>query len=53
MKAIRPLAEDGDTVLLRPADYEVLVRQAEDAACRSTRRSEELRRQKRSRDFAF
>jgi hypothetical protein len=29
--AIRPLAEDGDTVLLRRADYEALVRHAEDA----------------------
>jgi ribosome-binding protein aMBF1 (putative translation factor) len=32
MKAIRPLAEDGATVLLRRADYEALVRQTEDAA---------------------
>jgi ribosome-binding protein aMBF1 (putative translation factor) len=32
MKAIRPLAADGDTVLLRRADYEALVREAEDAA---------------------
>jgi DNA-binding Xre family transcriptional regulator len=32
MKVIRPLAEDGDTVLLRRADYEALVRRAEDAA---------------------
>jgi ribosome-binding protein aMBF1 (putative translation factor) len=32
MNAIRPLAEDGDTVLLRRADYEALVREAEDAA---------------------
>ena len=31
MRAIRPLAENGDTVLLRRADYEALVRQAEDA----------------------
>ena len=30
-KAIRPLAENGDTVLLRRADYEALVRQVEDA----------------------
>jgi hypothetical protein len=29
MKAIRPLAEEGDTVLLSRADYESLVRQAE------------------------
>lgn len=32
VKAIRPLAEDGDTMLLRRADYEALVREAEDAA---------------------
>jgi DNA-binding Xre family transcriptional regulator len=32
MKAIRPLAENEDTVLLRRADYEALVRQAVDAA---------------------
>jgi ribosome-binding protein aMBF1 (putative translation factor) len=32
VKAIRPLAENGDTVLLRRADYEALVREAEDAA---------------------
>ena len=32
VKAIRPLAEDGATVLLRRADYEALVREAEDAA---------------------
>jgi ribosome-binding protein aMBF1 (putative translation factor) len=31
-KAIRPLAEDGDTVLLRRADYEALLRHAEDTA---------------------
>jgi ribosome-binding protein aMBF1 (putative translation factor) len=31
MKAIRPLAENGDTVLLRRADYEALVREAENA----------------------
>ena len=31
MKAIRPLAEEGDTVLLRRADYEALLRRAEDA----------------------
>lgn len=31
-KGIRPLAEDGATVLLRRADYEALVREAEDAA---------------------
>jgi DNA-binding XRE family transcriptional regulator len=32
VKAIEPLAEDGDTVLLRRADYEALLREAEDAA---------------------
>jgi ribosome-binding protein aMBF1 (putative translation factor) len=32
MRAIRPLAENGDTVLLRRADYEALVRHAEDVA---------------------
>lgn len=32
MKVVRPLAENGDTVLLRRADYETLVRRAEDAA---------------------
>jgi ribosome-binding protein aMBF1 (putative translation factor) len=32
VRAIRPLAEDGATVLLRRADYEALVREAEDAA---------------------
>jgi DNA-binding Xre family transcriptional regulator len=32
MKVVRPLAENGDTVLLRRADYEALVRQAENAA---------------------
>ena len=32
VKAIRPLAENGDTVLLRRADYEALVREAEDAS---------------------
>jgi ribosome-binding protein aMBF1 (putative translation factor) len=32
MKVIRPLAENGDTVLLRRADYEALLRRAEDAA---------------------
>jgi ribosome-binding protein aMBF1 (putative translation factor) len=32
MKAIRPLAQNGDTVLLRRADYEALVRHAKDAA---------------------
>ena len=32
VKAIRPLAEDGDTVVLRRADFEALLREAEDAA---------------------
>jgi DNA-binding Xre family transcriptional regulator len=32
MKVVRPLAENGDTVLLRRTDYEALVRQAENAA---------------------
>jgi ribosome-binding protein aMBF1 (putative translation factor) len=32
MKVVRPLAENGDTVLLRRADYEALVRHAENAA---------------------
>ncbi len=32
VKTLRPLAEDGDTVLLRRADYDPLVREAEDAA---------------------
>jgi hypothetical protein len=32
MKVVRPLAENGDTVLLRRADYEALLRQAENAA---------------------
>ncbi len=32
LKDIRPLAEDGDTVLLSRADYEALLQQAEDAA---------------------
>ena len=32
VKAIRPLAADDETVLLRRADYEALVREAEDAA---------------------
>jgi DNA-binding Xre family transcriptional regulator len=32
MKVVRPLAENGDTVLLRRADYEALVRNAEKAA---------------------
>jgi ribosome-binding protein aMBF1 (putative translation factor) len=32
MKVVRPLAANGDTVLLRRTDYEALVRQAENAA---------------------
>jgi DNA-binding XRE family transcriptional regulator len=43
MKDIRPLAEDGDTVLLRRADYEALVRQAEDAADAAQIREAEAR----------
>lgn len=43
MKAIRPLAEDGDTVLLRRADYEALVREAEDAADAAQIREAEAR----------
>jgi DNA-binding Xre family transcriptional regulator len=42
-KAIRPLAEDGDTVLLRRADYEALLREAEDAADASRMRDAEAR----------
>jgi ribosome-binding protein aMBF1 (putative translation factor) len=43
MKAIRPLAEEGDTVLLTRADYEALVRQAEDAADAAQVREAEAR----------
>jgi hypothetical protein len=43
MKAIRPLAENGDTVLLRRADYEALVREAEDAADAAQIREAEAR----------
>jgi DNA-binding Xre family transcriptional regulator len=43
MKAIRPLAADGDTVLLRRADYEALVREAEDAADAAQIRAAEAR----------
>jgi ribosome-binding protein aMBF1 (putative translation factor) len=42
-KAIRPLAEDGDTVLLRRADYEALVREAEDGADAARMREVEAR----------
>jgi ribosome-binding protein aMBF1 (putative translation factor) len=43
MKAIRPLAENDDTVLLRRADYEALVRQAEDATDAAQIREAEAR----------
>jgi DNA-binding XRE family transcriptional regulator len=43
MKVIRPLAEDGDTVLLRRADYKALVRRAEDAADATQIREAEAR----------
>ncbi len=43
MKAIRPLAEKDDTVLLKRADYEALVRQAEDAADAAQIRAAEAR----------
>jgi DNA-binding Xre family transcriptional regulator len=43
MKAIRPLAEDGDTVLLSRADYELLLRQAEDAGDAAKIREAEAR----------
>jgi ribosome-binding protein aMBF1 (putative translation factor) len=43
MKVIRPLAENGDTVLLRRADYDALVRQAEDAADATQIREAEAR----------
>jgi DNA-binding XRE family transcriptional regulator len=43
MKAIRPLAEEGDTVLLRRADYETLLRQAEDAGDAAKVREAEAR----------
>jgi hypothetical protein len=42
-KAIRPLAENGDTVLLRRADYEALLRQVEDAADAARIREAEAR----------
>ena len=42
-KSIRPLAEDGATVLLRRADYEALVRAAEDAADAAQIREAEAR----------
>jgi ribosome-binding protein aMBF1 (putative translation factor) len=43
VKAIRPLAEDGATVLLRRVDYEALVREAEDAADAAQIREAEAR----------
>jgi ribosome-binding protein aMBF1 (putative translation factor) len=43
VKAIRPLAENGDTVLLRRVDYDVLVRVAEDAADAAQIREAEAR----------
>jgi ribosome-binding protein aMBF1 (putative translation factor) len=42
-KAIRPLAENGDTVVLRRADYEVLLRQVEDAVDAAQLREAEAR----------
>jgi DNA-binding Xre family transcriptional regulator len=43
VKAIRPLAEDGDTVVLRRADFEALLREAEDAADAAQMREAEAR----------
>ena len=43
VEAIRPLAEDGETVLLSRADYEALKRQAEDAADAAQMREAEAR----------
>jgi DNA-binding Xre family transcriptional regulator len=43
VKAIRPLAENGDTVLLRRADSEALVRQVEDAVDAAQLREAEAR----------
>jgi ribosome-binding protein aMBF1 (putative translation factor) len=43
VRAIRPLAEDGDTVLLSRADYEALVREADDAADAAQIREAEAR----------
>jgi DNA-binding Xre family transcriptional regulator len=43
VKAIRPLAEDGDTVVLRRADYEALLRQVEDAVDAAQLREAEAR----------
>jgi len=43
VKGIRPLAESSDTVLLRRADYEALLREAEDAADATQMREVEAR----------
>jgi DNA-binding Xre family transcriptional regulator len=43
VNAIRPLAETGDTVVLRRADYEALVREAEDAVDAAQIREAEAR----------
>jgi ribosome-binding protein aMBF1 (putative translation factor) len=43
MRAIRPLAENGETVLLRRTDYEALVRHAENAADAEQIRAAEAR----------
>jgi hypothetical protein len=43
LKAIRPLAEDGDTVLLRRGDYDALMRQVEDAVDAAQLREAEAR----------
>ena len=43
VKAIRPLAADDETVLLRRVDYEALVREAEDAADATQIREAEAR----------
>jgi hypothetical protein len=44
VKAIRPLAENGDTVLLRRADYEALRRQANAAVAAAQLRGRGARR---------
>jgi len=43
VKAIRPLAENGETVLLRRADYEALLRQVEDTVVAAQLRAAEAR----------
>ena len=43
MKAIRPLAEEGDTVLLSRADYDALLREVEDAGDAAQVRAAEAR----------